>query len=616
GQGGFDTADYSQSNEGVNVNRNADTASGGHAQGDSLNGIENIIGSGHNDIIIGSAVANRLEGGFGDDTINGGAGNDLLIGGGGNDTLSGGDNDDVLVGGAGNDALSGGSGNDEAVLEVSAGLAADGMALQGGNVLALTGALAAAAGADTLTGIEKIRFTNGTADVSDDIVIEVSAAGNAIVLARADTNNGVIEAGNGNAGTPSATGNVLDNDINLDQQAGDQKVVVGVSAGASGTPTSGAGGSIIGLYGTLTLNANGSYSYALNNQNATVDALATSETLKDIFSYTVNDGGPTAGNRSTTLEITINGSNDAPVITSEAREFLQAFGSDTAGILDGAGFGSITRVASSPIGKDYAILTEAGSGPYSRFDDYRPAWAGDFQTQTKVYLDTGWALGDGFDYSVAANGANGAHRRDFVFNVVKDDSTGQLLLNASTGSSPTLRQDLESLPGTATIAASGWYTLLHSFRDNGGVLAVDLKVFDAAGIEVFSKTLSDPSDTIGANGVVGGNRYAWFPQINVPAGIAVDDVSLKLAGVKEVVEGGVEGVTNLTQAIKLAFNDVDVSDTHSATVSFFSTTHTSQLGSFAAPSVASTMGAASGSVDLAFSVADSAVEFLGQGQVI
>ena len=39
-------------------------------------------------------------------------------------------------------------------------------------------------------------------------------------------------------------------------------------------------------YGTLTLNADGSYSYVVDNTNATVDALNGSDTLTDSFSYT------------------------------------------------------------------------------------------------------------------------------------------------------------------------------------------------------------------------------------------------------------------------------------------------------------------------------------------
>ena len=62
---------------------NAET--GGYAAGDVLSGIENLIGSAHNDSLTGDGGANVLEGGAGADTLTGGAGADTLTGGGGAD---------------------------------------------------------------------------------------------------------------------------------------------------------------------------------------------------------------------------------------------------------------------------------------------------------------------------------------------------------------------------------------------------------------------------------------------------------------------------------------------------------------------------------------------------
>lgn len=74
--------------------------------------VENVIGSGRRDIIVGSIAANSLSGGSGDDDIQGGAGNDILDGGDGNDTLQGGDGDDTLTAGSGVDLVYGNNGND------------------------------------------------------------------------------------------------------------------------------------------------------------------------------------------------------------------------------------------------------------------------------------------------------------------------------------------------------------------------------------------------------------------------------------------------------------------------------------------------------------------------
>jgi len=91
---GLDTADYTQSSAGVNVNLATGIGSGGDAQGDTLTGIEAVIGSKFDD---------TLTGGSGTDYLRGGAGNDTLIGGAGSDDLRGGAGADHIDGGAGND---------------------------------------------------------------------------------------------------------------------------------------------------------------------------------------------------------------------------------------------------------------------------------------------------------------------------------------------------------------------------------------------------------------------------------------------------------------------------------------------------------------------------------
>lgn len=58
--------------------------------GDALSLIENAIGGSGSDVITGNDLANRLNGGIGNDTLIGGAGGDTLRGGAGNDLLDGG----------------------------------------------------------------------------------------------------------------------------------------------------------------------------------------------------------------------------------------------------------------------------------------------------------------------------------------------------------------------------------------------------------------------------------------------------------------------------------------------------------------------------------------------
>jgi Ca2+-binding RTX toxin-like protein len=82
---------------------------------DYLISIENVQGSNYKDSIIGSDVANVLNGWSGSDEIFGRAGNDTLAGGTGADTLSGELGNDLIHGGDGTDQLFGGDGSDQLV---------------------------------------------------------------------------------------------------------------------------------------------------------------------------------------------------------------------------------------------------------------------------------------------------------------------------------------------------------------------------------------------------------------------------------------------------------------------------------------------------------------------
>ncbi|MCB0969415.1 MAG: calcium-binding protein, partial [Ilumatobacter sp.] len=88
GGGGIDTARYTNSDGLIRINLETGFTSGaGHAFGDTLVSIENIVGSIYNDVITGDANTNVLDGYNGNDKLDGGEGDDTLTGGTGNDTF-------------------------------------------------------------------------------------------------------------------------------------------------------------------------------------------------------------------------------------------------------------------------------------------------------------------------------------------------------------------------------------------------------------------------------------------------------------------------------------------------------------------------------------------------
>ncbi len=157
-----------------------------------------------------------------------------------------------------------------------------------------------------------------------------------------------------------------------------------------------------------------------------------------------------------------------------------------------------------------AYHAEATSGAFTRFNAYSAVWPGDYSTEIDVYLDPNWAVGQGFDYSVATSGTTNAHRRDFIFHVGVTPSNG-LRVNADNNTylpSGVPNAFILNGAGSVEITAAGWYKLQHVFYDDGGVLAVDLRVLNSSGTAIFDKTRKDLTDLIGVT--VGGNRYGWF----------------------------------------------------------------------------------------------------------
>jgi VCBS repeat-containing protein len=111
----------------------------------------------------------------------------------------------------------------------------------------------------------------------------------------------------------TADGNVLDNDTDPDTD--DTKTVTVVRlGGAAGAGNPGTLGSALkGDHGSLTLNADGSYTYNLDNESEAVQSLGVDETLTDAFNYTMEDSG--GNSASAAITVTIDGTNDAPVAT-------------------------------------------------------------------------------------------------------------------------------------------------------------------------------------------------------------------------------------------------------------------------------------------------------------
>jgi LPXTG-motif cell wall-anchored protein len=177
------------------------------------------------------------------------------------------------------------------------------------------------------------------------------------------------------------TGDVLTNDTD--------------SGGFALTVTN-AGPAITMTYGTLDLAANGTYSYDLNDANIAVIALPSGDTLTDVFTYDISDGH--GGTTSTTLTITIHGSNHPPVANQDVNTIAANADPNTVA-------GNVLSNDTDPDGDTLTVTTTTTqSGNYGTLailsnGDYTYTLNEGSSVVSQLPINT--VLTDGFTYSIS-----------------------------------------------------------------------------------------------------------------------------------------------------------------------------------------------------------------------
>jgi VCBS repeat-containing protein len=208
--------------------------------------------------------------------------------------------------------------------------------------------------------------------------------------------------------TTQTTGNLLSNDVDPDRDA---KRVIAVDGEQQSVGVARAG-----LYGTLTLNADGSYAYVLDRSLAAVQGLSDGETLQDVFAYTMAD--PSDASSSANLIITITGRNDAPTVVADTAS-AQVQGAPAIGnVLDndvdvdgdtltvtGVSFGALAGALGEPLAGRYGALTLQSDGAFV----YTP----DESAAAVIALGVGKTLLETFTVTVS-DGAGGVVSRNLV----------------------------------------------------------------------------------------------------------------------------------------------------------------------------------------------------------
>ena len=186
--------------------------------------------------------------------------------------------------------------------------------------------------------------TDGQAQTASGLSITITGSNDAPVVT-ADV------AQVGEDGALAASGNVLANDHDVDTGA-----VLAVAAP----------GTYVGAYGTLALAQDGSYTYSLDNASHAVQALAAGQSVVDSFSYLATDGQAQVAS---TLDITVTGTNDAPVLGADNAHLTEDQASVSGNVLandhDVDAGTTLAVTNAGTIAGEHGTLTLGTDGAYS-----------------------------------------------------------------------------------------------------------------------------------------------------------------------------------------------------------------------------------------------------------
>ncbi|WP_407117244.1 VCBS domain-containing protein [Bradyrhizobium sp. LMG 9283] len=444
------------------------------------NGNDSINAGAGNDIIDAGNGNDTVDGGTGNDIILGGIGNDTLLGGAGNDLIAGENGDDIIDGGSGSDLVSGGNGNDILGYRVSENVGSidiyDGGKGQDTLRLVVTQELANSASfRSDLAAIQALIARCGSADYAfRSFNLAVVSIEKVKVVIEGPTNHAPVAAADlasvKEDVTTAANGNLLANDTDAD--AGDTHIVSAVAGGTDNGTTI----TVVGTYGTLVVTkATGAYTYTLNSSSASVQALAEGQQVTEQFAYTNADNH--GGSGSSTLTVTITGSNDPATITvSGSQDTSVTEAGSVAGDPSASGQLAVHDVDS---GQDHFAVPASLAGTYGNFtfNAASGAWTYTLDSAKSDSLAAGQHVTD----TLTVTSVDGTASHDIVVNItgandaavignpVQHDVTedgvltasGTLSINDVDQNQNSFQTAVFSAPGnlgTLTIGANGAYS--------------------------------------------------------------------------------------------------------------------------------------------------------------
>jgi Ca2+-binding RTX toxin-like protein len=232
------------------------------------------------DFIFRTAVVDdNITGSNARDDLFGGLGNDTLRGQDGNDRLLAEQGDDRLTGGLGNDTLYGGAGNDIAIYS---GARSEYQITNTGGVFTITDSISNRDGIDTLSGVQRVQFSDQIITLADDFPVITVAA----------TDSSASESPNSGVFTLTRTGSTTN--------------ALTVKYTLLGTA----------INGTDYTNLTGTVTFAAGSSTATVTVNPTNDNIDELTeTVTLNLGLGTGYTLGTTTSATVNIADTDPLPT-------------------------------------------------------------------------------------------------------------------------------------------------------------------------------------------------------------------------------------------------------------------------------------------------------------
>ena len=236
--------------------------------------------------------------------------------------------------------------------------------------------------------------TNDTGSVNEDATLTVSSAG-----------SGVVQ----------------DNDTDADADDTASSLVItqikpsgGSNSSVAGSSTYNSNGtSITGTYGTLVIGADGTYTYTADQSAA--DDLDASDTVTDVFTYTVTD--TTGATTTADITITVTGVNDAPTASDNTVTTLEdtnhVFSTSEFNFSDVDDSGALNKIKITSLENDGALQYYNGSAwvdvtlnqeiTATDIGNNKLRFVPDANENGTSYTSFGFQVSDGTDYSSSSS---------------------------------------------------------------------------------------------------------------------------------------------------------------------------------------------------------------------